>query len=107
MDESEVLKFEQPAKVFKLSEAIRVGAKLRPQCFGFLFRDGASCALGAAYEALGGIPIDGDASDPAYCKIYDQLEGRFGSDICYEAHDRNDRGASREAVADWLESEGY
>jgi len=41
-----------------LSEAIREGAKLRPQAFGFMFnkRDGVwcSCALGAAREYVFG-----------------------------------------------------
>ena len=38
----------------KLSEAIRLGAMLRPQGFGrVLDRNGRTCALGAAYEAVG------------------------------------------------------
>lgn len=37
----------------KLSEAIRLGAMLRPQGFGAYIRDGRSCALGAAREAIG------------------------------------------------------
>lgn len=37
----------------KLSEAIRLGAMLRPQGFGHVLKDGRSCALGAAYEAIG------------------------------------------------------
>lgn len=36
-----------------LSEAIRLGAMLRPQAFGFLFHDGNSCAIGASLEASG------------------------------------------------------
>lgn len=38
----------------KLSEAIRAGAVLRPQCTnGYYISDGCSCALGAAAEAVG------------------------------------------------------
>ena len=37
----------------KLSEAIRLGSMLRPQGFGAYTRDGRSCALGAAREAIG------------------------------------------------------
>lgn len=38
----------------KLSDAIREGAKLRPQCFSqTYFHEGCSCALGAALEAVG------------------------------------------------------
>lgn len=37
-----------------LSEAIRLGAMAHPQCCdGFLWRDGKTCALGAAYLAAG------------------------------------------------------
>ena len=37
----------------KLSEAIRLGAMIRPQAFGHRFRAGGSCAWGAAQEAIG------------------------------------------------------
>ncbi len=37
----------------RLSEAIRLGAMLRPQAFHGLFKDGGSCALGAALDAMG------------------------------------------------------
>lgn len=39
----------------RLSEAIRLGATMKPQCFGELFsKDGGSCAMGAAQDAAGG-----------------------------------------------------
>src|ERR1700741_3225132 len=57
MDESIVKHLEQPqVGTLKLSEAMRIGARLRPQCSGYLFNNGASCALGAAYEAVYGYP---------------------------------------------------
>jgi hypothetical protein len=37
----------------QLSEAIRLGAMLRPQVRGRLFAHGGSCALGAAKESIG------------------------------------------------------
>lgn len=37
----------------KLSEAIRLGSMMRPQCFEDYYRNGGSCALGAALEAVG------------------------------------------------------
>jgi hypothetical protein len=37
----------------KLSEAIRLGSMLKPQAFNELAADGKTCALGAAYEAVG------------------------------------------------------
>lgn len=49
--------------MIKLSQAIREGAKIRPQCFSEYFLkndDGVlcSCALGAAYETFHGIILD-------------------------------------------------
>lgn len=38
----------------RLSDAILLGASLRPQAFGRMFGDNGSCALGAAMEAVGG-----------------------------------------------------
>ena len=38
----------------KLSEAIRLGAMLRPQTTGAIYKHGKSCAWGAAWEAVGG-----------------------------------------------------
>lgn len=37
----------------KLSEAIRLGAMIRPQVRGEMFKDGGSCVLGAGSEACG------------------------------------------------------
>lgn len=42
----------------RLSEAIRLGAMLKPQGFGSYFRHGATCAMGAAIEAVGGANDD-------------------------------------------------
>lgn len=39
--------------MMRLSEAIRLGALLRPKAIGYFFKDGASCAQGAALEATG------------------------------------------------------
>lgn len=44
----------------KLSEAIRLGAMLRPQAFYGLFAGGGSCANGAALEAFGCKPTSED-----------------------------------------------
>ena len=42
------------AKPMRLSEAIRLGAMMKPQAFGVLIDDnGGTCALGAAYDAVG------------------------------------------------------
>ena len=48
----------ESAQIIKLSEAIRLGSKLRPQCFGVFISDVGSCALAAAYEAVFGERIN-------------------------------------------------
>jgi hypothetical protein len=53
MDQSEVLKFEQLQLTWKLSDAILEGSKLRGRCRFNLFKYNKSCAMGAAYEAVG------------------------------------------------------
>jgi len=42
----------------KLSEAIRLGAMLKPQAFGSLFNGMGTCALGAAADAVGILDTD-------------------------------------------------
>lgn len=111
MDQSEVLRFEQQeqiTKITKLSQAIRIGASLRPQCIGFLFRHGESCALGAAWEGIGEKYVEfGSVCNEAYAHIYDALQDRFGNIVTDEAMTMNDNGMSREHIADRLEALGY
>lgn len=103
MDLGDLKYLDAPAKVLKLSEAIRIGSKIRPQCTDAnFFRGGKSCALGAAWEAAGG----------AYEEFFtgwSLIESHFRID--YFLMDRvasaNDGGQTREQIADWLESEGH
>lgn len=63
---------------FALSDAIRIGAAIRPQGFNYLFYDGKSCAKGAAIEALTGEycePVCSPA-DEQRARL-DVLEGRL------------------------------
>jgi hypothetical protein len=84
----------------KLSEAIRIGAKLRPQCRGNYFEDGKSCVLGAAWEGAG---FDDEAP---YDYMY-QVLWKFGINrLASLIASKNDAGESRESIADWLESQG-
>lgn len=53
----------------KLSEAIRLGAMLRPQGYYAMSDDGRTCAYGAAYEAVGFV-IDDETRWPAAELIY-------------------------------------
>lgn len=103
----------------KLSELIREGAKLRPQCSGAFFVERmypsvgdelvtGSCALGAAYEAATGMAnTDLDSVDlfneqmDEYCELPPDA-------ILDAVVDLNDNeGDTREEIADWLEREGY
>lgn len=105
MDESVVKHLEQTVGTLKLSEAIRIGARMRPRGTGFLFAKGLSCALGAAWEGLGNEPLN--VTDPGYEGIYQELYRRHGKDMCRQVLRMNDQGWTREAIADWLESRGY
>lgn len=115
----------------KLSEAIREGAKLRPQCASAMFRqsdftDGVlcSCALGAAYEAtFKEVPyMGGDINDDALLKAMRSLRKEYPELSLYSSvydliHDSalsvaianwNDvDGLTREAIADRLAELGY
>lgn len=101
----------QPVKLgfLRLSEAIRIGATKRPQGFGGVLsqlRDGTSCAMHAAYEAIEG------AQHPDVSKASDRLSHwgalMFGETIVEEVIGRNDGGRfTREQIADWLESQGF
>src|SRR5258706_3257598 len=44
---------QQTVGKMRLSGAIRIGARIRPQCEGSFFEDGRSCAMGAAMEGSG------------------------------------------------------
>lgn len=99
----------------KLSEAIRLGAMLKPQGFGEFLFDGRSCALGAAMDA-GGIPDDCAtvpnllsrwpllATAAVPCPECDDKHGSQG-DIHDNVTILNDAHQwSRERIADWIES---
>lgn len=98
----------------KLSDAIREGAKLRPQGFGSMYSDGKSCALGAAYEAaFGKLPMENDmplrrrfpilASHRTSCP---ECEYKYIRDLGTIITHLNDPPHlwTREAIADWLDS---
>lgn len=105
MDLTEIKHFEeQGVGKLKLSQAIRIGAKLRPQCFGHYFRGGASCALTAAYEAYTGrVPTAVSQSPADYLikehKVPSQL---IGDVIAWN----DDLHMSREKIADKVEARG-
>lgn len=97
-----------PSKM-KLSEAIRIGARLRPQCRGRLYRDDGSCAIGAAFEGAGWKPEVEKYEAKEGASPWHWLEERFGADhsIIDRIWRKNDLwGESRESIADWLEAQG-
>lgn len=106
------------------SEAIREGAPLRPQGFGWTFAEGRTCSIGAGLEAMGCLEwhTQSDPSDASYQAInasYPYLMAArpiFCSQPCGEGsnkatlyshivHLNDDHKMSREAIADWLERE--
>lgn len=111
MDLSELERLEAPAKLLKLSEAIRIGASMREQCKGQFFKEGKSCALGAALDAIG-MKAFAEAYHSKHGGIWpwDKVETSFGegihSKLTTEIAKRNDHGESRESIADWLEAQG-
>lgn len=107
MDESVIRELEKSAKRagMKLSAAIRIGAKLRPQCTGVHFDGrGNSCAIGAAYEGR-----FGRQENPPHWISWKQAfaAGIPTTDLYKKIGERNDNGWTREQIADWLESIGY
>lgn len=84
----------------KLSEAIRIGARLRPQCKRSFFYYGKSCAIGAAIEGIG-------LKDADLVRV---LRTRFAkawdSGVLNKVYAMNNSGQTREQIADWLEAQG-
>lgn len=100
----------------QLSEAIRLGAMLKPQAFGAVVKNGGSCALGAALEAVGACKsaADGWAEEvfdrwPIACRTVDYPGVNFGGDrrvllgsACWILNDADNW--TREQIADWVET---
>jgi len=104
-----------------LSEAVTIGAALRPQCFGLPFRYEqpgvlGSCVVGAAYEALTGTV---DLALPSGINVYRVLREAFpvaarpvvcpvvgcgdsGPLLSCATHLQDWHEWSREAVAAWI-----
>ena len=114
----------------KLSEAIREGAKIRPQAFGKFFAEGeeqaTSCALGAAMEGAGLVPMPLNFGNAGYDTLRQEWPEIEAQEITCPAGCKNDwrceAGGSiediiqhlndtcrwtREQIADWLQERGY
>lgn len=97
----------------ELAEAIREGAKKRPQSTGNYFAEGGSCALGAAAEGIGFNPAISLGDD----EVSEFLSTHFPVLRCRSRHTKmplaewiilsNDvRRLSREQIADLVEAGG-
>ncbi len=98
----------------KLSEAIRLGAMIRPQARGAFFKGGGSCALGAALEAVGVEYYEyGGISPDDYRQIHTRwpwtgvrYKGAYvglpkkPTDVIWRLNDSLLR--TREEIADWV-----
>jgi len=102
---------EQQVGKLKLSEAIRIGARLRPQGIGVFFDlAGRSCAMGAAMEARGIKPFFDEGIPHRVreaCPEFVNSNGGGFSALAKQIYQKNDSGATREQIADWLASIGY
>lgn len=93
------------------SEAIREGANLHPQGYYYFFEDGETYAFGAGREAIGGHTLH---YSEVY-RLYPYLDayvadcpacgGGAPSLARVMFHLNDDHKWTREAIADWLESE--
>lgn len=102
-----------------LSEAIRAGSLLRPQCAGKLFTLTKSCALGAGYEAVTG--LSDEPTDSEFREFQDLYAATFAmrppcpvdkcrdcsfDDLGFVVTHLNDYHTwAREQIADWLYAE--
>jgi hypothetical protein len=87
----------------KPSQAMRIGAKLRPQCQYAPFSAGRSCALGAIWEGYGN-PYR--TAMESVCPVYELANKKLGPVMTSRVYSLNDNGATREDIADWLEGQG-
>lgn len=89
-----------------LPEAIRIGAKIRPQnCNGKYFHGEASCTLGAAMEGSGFVNFNNIDSYQSFFNAYPSVKS--GSFLWNRILCMNDfKRKTREEIADILEVEG-
>lgn len=110
MDHSEVKHLPQidhaPAKIEKLSEAIRIGHFMIPETRQSYLQDGCACALGAAAYAMGYRDQSGEGNDlvphviPTMFKDVSLRLVREISNLHYNGK------MNRLEIADWLEGRG-
>lgn len=107
MDESIVrhLEVTETPSTLKLSQAIRIGARLSPANDGSTFLCGGTCAVGAAYEAVFGLPSK--HNEPAFEVVRRHFGISFLEWLSLGISLKYNQSRDRESIADWLESIGY
>jgi uncharacterized NAD(P)/FAD-binding protein YdhS len=103
---TESRKFDFHIGTLKLSEAIRIGAKLRPQAKKLYCHNGGTCAIGAAAHGMYPHLADVRQIEVAAWKVANKLAVDYGRKLTDEIYYRNDNGQTREQIADWLEAQG-
>lgn len=95
----------------RLSEAMRLGAMLRPQVEGVYFAFGGSCAIGAAIEATGGDIADEESHEAHIVAHFGWIDKAKTN--CPACQDRDEVGCiithlndvhewTRDRIADWV-----
>lgn len=91
----------------RLSEAIRLGAMMRPQVFGEYYVDGGSCAMGAACEAAG---VSGQQIQRYEMQWPDIINASCPACTGHRiwastiVHLNDDHRWTREQIADWVQT---
>lgn len=95
----------------KFSEAIRLGATLKPQIYGRLANEYGTCAWGAAYDAIGMLVDGGVRSPNPWLWVAKRMEVGCPEFGCSRrepvaahiiTHLNDDHHWTREAIADWV-----
>jgi hypothetical protein len=92
----------------RLSEAIRLGAMMKPQAFGASFHDGRTCALGAALDAIGRVRECYLNAPDYWAMLVNYVAEPVTGEMCLvlsAIRELNDQHRwTREQIADWVET---
>jgi hypothetical protein len=91
-----------------LSEAIRIGAMLKPQAFGWYEQGGGTCAIGAAGDAVGGLTNVTKTRWPildahVMCPV-EACSGNVHNVGAIVVHLNDNHQWTREQIADWVQT---